>query len=254
MGNVHILMYHQIGVFPARPPSHRAQVCDLNRFRAHLTLLRKKGYHPISLSDAYAGLKGQQALPPKAVVLSFDDGYVDFLRQAAPILKDFSYPAIVYAVTGLLGQTSQWVAPEGLTPQPLMSAAELQEVQRLGFEIGSHTHTHLRMKKAAPTLIRQELRDSKAKLEDILGTSVPHFCYPYGSYDLAAIEAVQKAGYLTATTCVRAVARPSDDPLALPRKPVSWGDGAWRLWVKLALRNHPRKPPVRREQVSCGHD
>ena len=250
---VHILMYHQVGLFPKRPLSHRAQYCHLPRFRAQLSCLKKLGYTPVSLSKAEAGLRGKVPLPSKPVVLSFDDGYVNFLEEVVPVLQSFGFPAIVYAVSGHLGGTSYWGAPEGLTPRPLMDAAALRAVRRLGFEVGSHTITHPRMAQENAERLRQETVGSKAALEDILGESVPHFCYPYGSYGRAAIDAVAQAGYHTATTCVQGVVQSSDDPLALPRKPIAWRDGAFRLWTKLAFKKTPRRPMIRRE-VSFEHD
>ena len=246
MKQVQILMYHRVGDFPGRVKAHGALYCHLPRFRAQMKLFKLLGYRVISLDEAAAGLRGDAPLPPRPLVLTFDDAYVDFLENAAPVLKAHGYPATVYAVSGLVGKTSSWVAPEGLEPASLMNAAQLRAVQDLGFTIGSHTVTHPRLAQADDARIRAEARDSKAALEDILGTRVDHFCYPYGSHDIRAVEAAAAAGYVTGTTCVRAAATPEDDLLTLPRKAVSRGDDMFGVAWKLLTKNLPKHAQIRR--------
>ena len=246
MSRIHILIYHRIGDFPKRMPSHRAQYCDLPRFAAQMAMLKRFGYTVIGMDAAVAGLRGAQPLPSRAVVLTFDDAYVDFLECAAPVLKAHGYPATVYAVAGMLGRTNDWVVPEGLAPAPLMNAAQLREVRDLGFTVGSHTVSHPRLAQQETPRIAEEMSVSKRMLEDVLGEGVDHFCYPYGSHDLRAVHAAADAGYVTATTCVRAVATPADDLLTLPRKPVSQGNTALGVLWKLLTKNTPRHPPIRR--------
>jgi peptidoglycan/xylan/chitin deacetylase (PgdA/CDA1 family) len=246
MKQVQILMYHRVGDFPGRVKAHGALYCHLPRFRAQMKLFKLLGYRVISLDEAAAGLRGEAPLPPRPLVLTFDDAYVDFLENAAPVLKAHGYPATVYAVSGLVGKTSSWVAPEGLEPASLMNAAQLRAVQDLGFTIGSHTVTHPHLAQADDARIRAEARDSKAALEDILGTRVDHFCYPYGSHDIRAVEAAAAAGYVTGTTCVRAAATPEDDLLTLPRKAVSRGDDMFGVAWKLLTKNLPKHAQIRR--------
>lgn len=246
MTQVQILMYHRVGHFPGRVKAHGALYCHLPRFRAQMRLFKVLGYSVVSLDDAAAGLRGEIALPPRPLVLTFDDAYVDFLDNAAPVLKAHGYPATVYAVSGLIGTTSSWDAGVGPEPAPLMNAAQLREVQHLGFTIGSHSKSHLRLAQQDDACILVEARDSKRALEDLLGRRVDHFCYPYGSHDLRAVNAAAEAGYLTGTTCVRAAATPADDLLTLPRKAVSRGDDVFGVAWKLLTKNIPKHPQIRR--------
>lgn len=246
MTQVQILMYHRVGHFPGRVKAHGALYCHLPRFRAQMKMFRVLGYSVISLDDAAAGLRGEIALPPRPLVLTFDDAYVDFLTNAAPVLKAHGYPATVYAVSGLIGTTSSWDAGVGPEPAPLMNAAQLREVQDMGFTIGSHSKSHLRLAQQEDACIAAETRDSKTALEDLLGRRVDHFCYPYGSHDLRAVQAAAAAGYVTGTTCVRAAATPAEDLLALPRKAVSRGDDVFGVAWKLLTKNVAKGPQVRR--------
>ena len=243
---VNILTYHRVGNFPDRMPSHRGQYCDLPRFEAQMEMLGRCGYTVIGLETAVRGLRGIGKLPPKPVVLTFDDGYTDFLEFVTPVLLNHGYPATVYAVAGMLGGRSSWVAPEGLQPAPLMSAAQLREVRALGFNVGSHTVSHPRLAQLEDSQIVEELMVSKHILEDALGARVGHLCYPYGSHDLRTVHAAAEAGYYTGTTCLRAVATPADDLLTLPRKPISQGNSSLGVLWKLLTKNKPRTPPLRR--------
>lgn len=243
---IQILMYHRVGHFPGRVKAHGALYCHLPRFRAQMTLFRVLGYTVISLDDAVAGLRGDKALPPRPLVLTFDDAYVDFLENAAPVLKAHGYPATVYAVSSLIGSTSLWDAGVGPEPAPLMNATQLREVRDMGFTIGSHSRSHLRLAQQDEACIAREMTDSKSALEDLLGQRVDHFCYPYGSHDLRSMEAAAAAGYLSGTTCERAAAIPSNDLLALPRKAVSRGDDVFGVAWKLLTKNAPKRPLLHR--------
>lgn len=149
-------------------------------------------------------------------------------------------------MSGLVGATSSWDAGVGPEPAPLMTAAQLREVQAMGFTIGSHSVSHPRLAQADDARIRAELTGSKAALEDMLGRPVDHFCYPYGSHDIRAVEAAAEAGYVTGTTCVRAAATPADDLLALPRKAVARGDDVFGVAWKLLAKNIAKHPQIRR--------
>ena len=246
MTRINILTYHRVGDFPQRMPSHRGQYCHVTRFESQMRMLSRAGYAVISLDEAAAGLRGETTLPPRPVVLTFDDGYVDFLECVAPVLKEHGYPATVYAVAGMLGRTNDWVVPEGLAPAPLMNAAQLREVRDLGFTVGSHTVSHPRLAQQETPRIAEEMSVSKRMLEDVLGERVDHFCYPYGSHDIRAVEAAAEAGYVTGTTCVRAAATPADDLLALPRKAVARGDDVFGVAWKLLAKNIAKHPQIRR--------
>lgn len=246
MHKVQILMYHRVGHYPGRVRQHGAAYCDLPRFRAQMQMFKWLGYQVISLDQAMEGLQGTAPLPAKAMVLTFDDAYADFLENAAPVLLQHQYPATVYAVSGMLGRTSEWDRGSGPEPAPLMTAAQLREVQQLGFTVGSHTKNHLRLAEQTPDTVQAELKDSKMTLEDILGQSVDHLCYPYGSHNLATLHASNEAGYLTAATCQRAAATAADDLLSLPRKAISRGDSLFGVYWKMAFKNQAKTPAVRR--------
>jgi peptidoglycan/xylan/chitin deacetylase (PgdA/CDA1 family) len=235
MRGISIFMYHQVGRF-APMQTHRASYCDVDRFRSQMRYLKTIGAQVLSMTQALQLLARSQDIPPRAVVLSFDDGCDNFYEHALPILDEFRYPAIVYAIAGMAGGTGEWLAADGHPAPSLMSYARLRELPARGVEVGSHAFHHIRLQNLPATQLRQELGDSKRKLEDELGCAVPHFCYPYGAHDLATVEAAADAGYQSAVTCQRGAATAAFDPLALPRKAISYGDNvlgfAWKLHTK----------------------
>jgi len=245
LNGIQILMYHQVGAFPPMR-SHRATYCDHRRFATQMRWLKLGGYTVLNMHDAMQCLRGQRPVPRRAVVLTFDDAYENFYDYALPHLQSHGFPAVVYAISGMLGRSAQWLAQDGHHPAPLMSAARLRELPSYGIEIGSHAASHVRLAGLPPALLRNEVTDSKRMLEDVLGRPVAHFCYPYGSHDLAAVLAVADAGYLTAVTCERATTTIADDLLTLPRKAVAWGDTLAGVWWKMHAKHAPKRPPLRR--------
>lgn len=248
MRGISILMYHQVGDF-APMKTHRASYCDAGRFRSQMKWLQMVGAKVLSMSQALAALRSGAPLPARAVVLSFDDGCENFHEHALPILEAFHYPAIVYAIAGKLGGSASWLAADGHPTPPLMSLQRLREVAAKGIEIGSHGMTHISLAGESPTVLRTEILDSRRALEDGLGAAVPHFCYPYGSLDLAAMAQVAEAGYASGVTCQRGAATSSFDPLALPRKAISYGDDVFGFAWKLHFKDKPKGIALRRAGV-----
>jgi peptidoglycan/xylan/chitin deacetylase (PgdA/CDA1 family) len=227
-------MYHQVGEFP-EPRTHRASYCHVRRFRAQMAYLARFRYRVLSLQDAYAGLFTGAPLPARSVVLTFDDGYDNFRTHALPVLQEHGFPATVFAVADRVGGEADWLT-EFVGPRPrLMDAAALRDLPAT-VEVGSHALTHPRLSRIPPPGMVREVRESRERLEGILGRPVRHFCYPYGDHDRAVVEAVRDAGYLTALTCVRGAANTADDPWTIPRKAVSYGDNLvgyfWKLHAK----------------------
>jgi peptidoglycan/xylan/chitin deacetylase (PgdA/CDA1 family) len=97
-------------------------------------------------------------------------------------------------VAGLAGQASEWVRSHS-HPRRLVDGDELRQLAEAGVGIGSHTDTHVRLGECDAATARRELHDSRARLEDLLGRSVDHFAYPYGSLARPARDAVEEAGY-----------------------------------------------------------
>ena len=237
---ISILMYHQVGDF-ASMKTHRANYCDHRRFASQMGFLKRVGYEVLDLDQALACLRSERPTPKRAVVLTFDDAYRNFLDYALPVLRRHGFPATVYAISGWLGKRAEWFAKDPERPIPdLMTGAQLREIRAAGMTVGSHTAQHPKLAETCPGRRREELTGSKSALEDLLGEEVGHLCYPYGSFDLDSVRAAAEAGYASATTCLRGAAGPMDHPLALPRKAISFGDNLIGYFWKLSVKNAPK--------------
>lgn len=248
MKRISILMYHQVGHFQSMR-EHRATYCDAGRFRRQMKWLKLSGYNVLSIDDSLATLRDNSREHERNIVLTFDDAYHNFYEHAFPVLLDLGFTATVYAISSMLGKNADWLAADGHATPKLMTAAQLRELQAYGIDIGSHSAHHLRLAEQKEATIQKEVNDSKAALEDTLGTAVEHFCYPYGSHNETCVRAVKQAGYHSATTCQRAAASADFDPHALPRKAISYGDSLPGYWWKLLSKNEPKSKPVVIEPV-----
>ncbi|HDZ23716.1 MAG TPA: polysaccharide deacetylase family protein [Desulfobacteraceae bacterium] len=244
MPKISILMYHQVGIFP-RPDEHRAIYCHIRRFKAQMAYLHLFGYKVLSLRTALDGLFGNGELPHHGVVLTFDDGYQNFSNYALPILKRYNFPATVFLVADLIGRNAKWLEEDGRYGAPLMDKKTVLELRRHNVTFGSHSLTHPFLTLIDRERQKQEIGGSKSALEDLLGEGVKYFCYPSGDYNEAVVDLVKDAGYEAALTCDRGAATPLDNPLALPRKAISFGDSLigyfWKLHMKHKRKLQPAK-------------
>jgi len=227
-----VLMYHSVS--PSTAPDPHLLRVHPDRLDRQLSTVRRLGLRGVSLAELVDAHDRQAA--SRLVGLTFDDGYTDFLEHAVPVLERHGMTATLYMVAGRLAGQNDWDEGPRL---PLMDAVQLRAVADAGHEVGSHTMTHARLAGMDPRAVEIEVRQSREVLEDVLGTPVRGFCYPYGSFDRAAADAVQAAGYDHACVVKDYTVA---DRFTLPRFYVGQGDDALRLSAKLA-RHHLRRWP-----------
>lgn len=137
-----------------------------------------------------------------AVAITFDDGYAENMDFAFPLMLARAIPCMYYVSTSqILNQTLfQHDQELGLRLQP-NSIADLKQIARWGFDIGSHTRTHVDMAGVTSKgQLREELSVSRRELSQRLGVKVEHFAFPFGQrhhISDAAMAAARSAGYRT---------------------------------------------------------
>lgn len=181
---VPILTYHYIANNPN--PNDRARdnlSVSPDNFEVQMDYLSKNGYTPISLDTLYAVFNGQASVA-KPVVLTFDDGYIDFYTNAYPILRRFNFHAVSFIPTGLMGSKSYY-----------MSWNQIKEIQASGLvTFEAHTVNHVNLPSYGYARVLQELRDSKNILQSQTGYPVNFVAYPNGSSNASVQNAARQAG------------------------------------------------------------
>ena len=174
--SVPVLMYHSISEHRATWSHPYFDVdTDISVFDAQVRHLEEKRYLALSLDDLPYWFQLPDAKRRRAVVITFDDGYEDFLTAALPVLLSHGLGATAFLPTGRIGMTSKVVHG-----RRHLSWSQILELRRLGILIGSHTVNHLQLGLLSERQIRYELEASKAILEDRLGESITCFSHPFG--------------------------------------------------------------------------
>jgi peptidoglycan/xylan/chitin deacetylase (PgdA/CDA1 family) len=174
------------------------------------------------MSQVACHLQAGEPFPPRAVAITFDDGFSSVAEVALPILAGHNLTATVYAITGMLGRRTLWTdRGRPLPTLPILTWAQLEGLHKAGVEVGAHTITHGFLTQCTDTQLEEELQQPKAELEERLGTGVGAFAYPQGDYGPRVVRAVRRAGYVTAATVNQGRAGLQNHPLLLPRLLVS---------------------------------
>ena len=224
-------MYH--AVLPLQASESARGTVPLAIFREQIAWLAKRGYRSLSLDDAAAALRGDDAFRRgRFVVITFDDGYRCVVEHAVPVLAEFGMSATMFVVTAAVDTTTDWYVQGGGRPFEHASWAELERAAARGFAIGSHTVNHRSLVDASEAVVADELGTSRETLEKRFG-HCRHFAYPFGAHRDATIEAVRRAGYTTACTTESGLNRRGQPPLALRRQSVSRTSTAGRFRRRL---------------------
>lgn len=215
---ISILTYHQIADAPVKGTPYRSLVVSPRLFAAQMQMLKVMGYQGVSMGHLLPFLRGEKT--GKVVGITFDDGYQNNLVHAMPVLRAVGFGATCYVVSDRIGKTNTWDQSQGIPQVPLMDRNELREWIAAGLEIGAHTRQHVHLPNLDDTQAWNEINGSRCELEQLLGVSVQHFCYPYGEYCERDVVLAQKAKFLTATTTRRGRVQAGDSLLELRRVPI----------------------------------
>ncbi len=187
-------------------------------FETHMAALASEGCPTFTMAQVGDHLSAHRPFPPRAVAITFDDGFANVATVAAPIMQRHGLTATIYVITDMIGRTTQWTAYGSALPSlPIMTWEQIQTLHDAGFEIGAHTVTHGFLTHYSQVDLEQELGEPKATLEQRLGTPIKSFAYPQGDYNPQVVKAVKVAGYNTAVTIDQGRASLSNDPFRLPR-------------------------------------
>jgi peptidoglycan/xylan/chitin deacetylase (PgdA/CDA1 family) len=186
-------------------------------FRRGMARLHERGYRTLSLLEAVDLLRQKKLIPDRSVVITFDDGYKTVYAEAFPVLQHYGMKATVFLTMG----EREKVESIGRLPSfngryNMLTWHEIREMQSSGIDFGAHTLTHPDLTRLSFDRVEAEICDSKAILENMLGTPVECFAYPYGRYDNRSREIVRQH-FTCACSDKLGLITPDSDPYALER-------------------------------------
>lgn len=205
-------------------------------FAHQMAFLAEQGYRVVGLGAALREMGRTGQVPPRTVVLTFDDGLRNTYTEGFRTLRRHGFSATVFVTTDRVGGTAVWNRAEGIPDAPMLGWAEIREMHGYGIEIESHSATHPRLTALGDEALRKEVASSKARIEDELGKGVELFCYPYGDHDERVVRAVRAAGYRAATTVELGKLVPGTDPMTVPRIGMDFSSALHPTTALLILR------------------
>ena len=138
-----ILSYHDVRDQVAAKGDADAYATSTQNFAAHLDWLGAHGYHPVSLSQLIEASQGRATLPPRPVLLTFDDGLRSVYDKVFPLLQAYRYPALVAVITDYVDMAPGRSIDYGYRPfgrDDFVTWAQLRQMRDSGLvEIASHT-------------------------------------------------------------------------------------------------------------------
>jgi len=179
---VPILLYHHIGF---SRQGDTVYYVSPETFDQQMNLLYQWGYKTVSLELLVKAIKEGAELPPKPVLLTFDDGSETVYENAWPIMQRYNFKGVACIVYYYVGIRNY------------MSADQIRSLYAAGWEIGSHSLSH-RDLTLNPSRQMDEIVESRRRTESLLGIPVLSFAYPFGAYDRDSLNYVHKAGYSAA--------------------------------------------------------
>jgi peptidoglycan/xylan/chitin deacetylase (PgdA/CDA1 family) len=209
-----IYTYHKL----ASPPQSTLDpflYVSPGRFEEQLAELRSHGFTSSNIEELAGG----------RVVVTFDDGFENVLRNGLEPLSRYGFQGLQYIVSDRIGGQNDWDIEKGDTPERLMDQEQIREWIGAGHAIGSHSRTHRNLRKLSRGEAMSEIVDSKKALEDMFCVAVRHFCHPYGGFTAETRELVMEAGYQSAVTVLPGFNPSGSDRYALRRIiPLSAGE------------------------------
>jgi peptidoglycan/xylan/chitin deacetylase (PgdA/CDA1 family) len=200
---VPVLTYHRVHSMPA--VGQADLIVDPVNFVAELQALHAAGYHPIHQYQLFDALYKGTPLPPKPIIISVDDGYVDDVRTILPELESLHMVATFFVITGRM------------TEPGFLTAEQIRSLDRAGMDVGDHTAHHLDLPLLTSSQLQEEVSGSRQVLQSVLGHAVYFFAYPFGAFNATVLEAVKAAGFTMAFTTAGGTTQSTAAPLTMPR-------------------------------------
>jgi peptidoglycan/xylan/chitin deacetylase (PgdA/CDA1 family) len=204
--HVPILTWHRVHLFATElTKSIPDETVEPSVFASEIAALADNGYHAISQRQLYRALFDGARLPPKPVLLTVDDGYIDDVTNILPVLKAHHMVATFYIITGRFHEPG------------FLDQTQVRELDAAGMDVGAHTRMHVPLNAIPTGDMKNEIIGSRNDLERVLGHPVQWFAYPFGEFSQAVVDEVRRAGFVLAMTTQGGTVESSLAPLTMPR-------------------------------------
>ena len=178
--NVPILLYHHVGISPVNSQYYVSP----DKFEEQMKLLRDWEYTTITTEMLVKALTEGSALPPRPILITFDDGNLDNYTTAFPIMQKYGFTGVLYIVDNYIGADKY------------MSVYQIKEMASAGWEVGSHSGNHVDLTAIEMQRQRHEIVDSRMFLKKELGLPILTFAHPYGVSNHSVLNYAELSGYI----------------------------------------------------------
>lgn len=232
-----VLMYHMVREHIDGAKFNKLRVTP-EQFEQQVAWMSAQGFHFVTMQELQQNW-GQH--PEKTVAITFDDGYLDNLENAYPILEKYQAKATIYVVVDR--HDRDWSTYKKahhnsgeLVREPKLNDEQVKFLANSGLvEIGSHTMTHANLDKLNDAECLAELTESKQQLEQLIQQPVTSFAYPFGIYSARDVALAKQAGYHNAVTTVEGIDGEQPDFMQLQRIKISGKDSLFAVKLRLKL-------------------
>ena len=181
---VPVLCYHQIRDWrPGESEYSRGLTTPPALFEQQMALLAGDGWTPISMRAYLDHIERNTVLPPKPVLLTFDDGHISQITSGLPILRKYGFTATFFLMTVVIGK-GNWIKSD-----------DIRRLDTEGFTIAAHTYDHQNLAKLPAADFPRQVADSRRRLEAIVGHPITFFAYPFGAWNVAALSRIVPLGF-----------------------------------------------------------
>ena len=232
-----VLMYHMVRDHIDGAKFNKLRVKPIE-FEKQIAWLKAEGFNFVTMKELQDHW-GEH--PAKTVAITFDDGYLDNLENAYPILEKYQAKATIYVVVDR--HDRDWSTYKKahhnsgeLAREPKLNDEQVKWLANSGLvEIGSHTMTHANLAKLSDEECLAELTQSKQALETVTQQPVSSFAYPFGIYSGRDVDLAKQAGYSNAVTTKEGIDSEQPDFMQLQRIKISGKDSLFAVKLRMKL-------------------
>jgi peptidoglycan/xylan/chitin deacetylase (PgdA/CDA1 family) len=208
-------MYHYVGSLPANADALRRDLTVLPQdFEAQLRYLKQQGYETITLNDLLLNLTVGEPLPPKPVILTFDDGYADAYTHAFPLLKRFDFTGTFFVITKPIDEHNS----------DFLSWGQVKEMHAAGMKFEPHSYDHPDLRNRGYDFLVFQILGPKQAIEARTGEVCRFYAYPSGYYDQLVIDVLRSAHFWGAVVTAQGATHTAADAFTFHRIRVRGGE------------------------------